>query len=91
MSRRREKAHPCPTATKSSWPDEAAAVDALEHVAYEYSRAPVREKIPTRAYLCECGRWHLTSAPKEVHDAPPATPVSAVSAMARIHAAAARA
>lgn len=62
MSKRHRHAHPCPSATKTPFVDEAAANEALEAIRFEYGRAPIGEKIPCRAYHCECGRWHLTSA-----------------------------
>lgn len=62
MSKRHRHAHPCPTATKTAWPTQALAEEALEAIRAEHARAPIGEKIPVRAYRCECGAWHLTSA-----------------------------
>lgn len=61
MSRRHAKAHPCPTATKSGWPDQASAEEAL---AYLRSQPPLSldGPRPVRTYRCECGQWHLTSS-----------------------------
>ena len=89
VSRRREKAHPCPTATKTGWGTEADAEEALAVILEQ--RDAWREKLPCRSYLCPCGKWHLTSSPS---DGPPVASVplgSAASAIARIHAAASRA
>lgn len=63
MSRRRQKARPCPTAAKASYPDRLGAEIALARIVAE--PGPPREKTPIRAYRCECGRWHLTSMSKE--------------------------
>ncbi len=59
MSRRHRSAHPCPTATKTGYPDEAAADAAMHRLREEY--AHVDTKLPCRSYKCKCGRWHLTS------------------------------
>lgn len=60
MSARHRKAHPCPTATKTAFPDRVAAELALATIRAEYGRAPISDTIPKRAYRCECGKWHLT-------------------------------
>lgn len=62
MSKRHRHAHPCPTATKTAWSTPELAEEALEAIRAEHDRAPIGEKIPVRAYRCECGAWHLTSA-----------------------------
>lgn len=62
MSRRRQKAHPCPTATKTAYSDRIAADLALARIVAE--PGPPREKMPVRSYRCPCGRWHLTSVEK---------------------------
>lgn len=61
MSRRFAKAHPCPTATKTRWPDEATAEAAL---AYLSQQPPLSldGPVPRRSYQCACGGWHLTSS-----------------------------
>lgn len=90
MSRRREKARPCPTATKTGW---GAKADAEEALAVILAQSDAwREKLPCRVYRCECGAWHLTSVQKD-DDSPPApsTVPPHVAAAARIHAAATRA
>lgn len=61
MSRRFAKAHPCPTATKSSWPDQASADAALAYLATQPA-AEFDGVKPARSYRCECGSWHLTSS-----------------------------
>lgn len=69
MSKRFAKAHPCPTATKSAFPDQAAAEAALRYLA----DLPPREldgPRPVRAYRCECGAWHLTSSQIAYADRP---------------------
>lgn len=87
MSRRREKAHPCPTAAKTAWGTQALAEEALAAILEQ--RDAWREKLPCRSYLCPCGRWHLTSVPGEGTPAvPPPVPAHAA-AIARVHAAAA--
>lgn len=61
MSRRHAKAHPCPTATKTPFGDQAAAETALAYLA----TVPPREldgPRPVRSYRCACGAWHLTSS-----------------------------
>lgn len=61
MSKRHRSAHPCPTATKSAWPDQASANAALAYLA----SIPPREldgPRPVRSYRCACGAWHLTSS-----------------------------
>lgn len=90
MSRRRAKAHPCPTATKTGWGTEADAEDALASILEQGDAW--REKLPCRAYLCPCGKWHLTSVPGDEASpvVPPPLPAHAA-AIAMIHAAAARA
>ena len=90
MSRRRAKARPCPTATKTGWGTEADAEEALAVILEQ--RDAWREKLPCRAYLCPCGKWHLTSVPGDEASpvVPPPLPAHAA-AIARIHAAAARA
>ena len=50
MSRRRAKARPCPTATKTGWGTEADAEEALAAI-LEQSDA-WREKLPCRVYRC---------------------------------------
>lgn len=88
MSRRREKAHPCPTATKTGWGTEADAEEALAVILEQ--RDAWREKLPCRAYLCPCGKWHLTSAPGDESSPVVPSPLPAhASAIARVHAAAA--
>jgi hypothetical protein len=62
MSRRYRSAHPCPTATKTGYPDRETAERALASILEELARAP-RAKRPARTYRCTCGRWHLTSKP----------------------------
>lgn len=62
MSRRHRKGHPCPTAAKTPYSDRIAAELALARIVAE--PGPPREKMPVRAYRCECGRWHLTSQEK---------------------------
>lgn len=60
MSRRFAKAHPCPTATKTSFPDKTTADDAIVYL----RTFPPREldgAMPCRSYHCACGSWHLTS------------------------------
>lgn len=59
MSKRHRNAHPCPTATKTSYGTEAEAVTALAYLREE----PVLpgHKKPQRAYRCVCKQWHLTS------------------------------
>lgn len=87
MSRRREKAHPCPTATKTGWGTKADAEEALAVILEQ--RDAWREKLPCRVYPCSCGKWHLTSV--EGSSVTPAVRVSsAAAAIARIHATAAR-
>ena len=90
MSRRRAKARPCPTATKTAWGTEADAEDALASILEQGDAW--REKLPCRVYRCECGAWHLTSVPGDEASpvVPPPLPAHA-SAIARIHAAATRA
>lgn len=88
MSRRREKAHPCPTATKTGWGTEADAEEALAVILEQ--RDAWREKLPCRVYRCECGAWHLTSVEMGSPVTGP-TMSSAALALARIHAAASRA
>lgn len=61
MSRRFAKAHPCPTATKTPFPDEESADEAIRYV----GTFPPREldgPMPRRSYRCACGAWHLTSS-----------------------------
>ena len=85
MSRRRAKAHPCPTATKTGWGTQALAEEALAVILEQPDEW--REKLPCRAYRCPCGRWHLTSAPGD--DSTPAVPPpvpSHAAAIARVHA-----
>lgn len=87
MSRRREKAHPCPTAAKTGWGSQALAEEALAVILEQ--RDAWREKLPCRSYLCPCGKWHLTSAEAE-RTPPPLPPLGgAAAAIARVHAAAA--
>lgn len=87
MSRRREKVHPCPTATKTGWGTEADAEDALASILEQGDAW--REKLPCRVYRCECGAWHLTSVEKRSPVTGP-TMSSAGAVAARIHAASAR-
>ena len=49
---------PCPTPRKASWTTKAAAQTALRDIG-KTGWSAVR---PTRVYLCDCGRWHLTSS-----------------------------
>lgn len=59
MSKRHRRI--CPTATKTPFPDRAAADLALAQIKAERTRAPIGDTMPVRAYLCPCGKWHLTS------------------------------
>lgn len=61
MSRRRRQATPCPTASKTGYPDELTAKIIMARILVE--PGPARAKLPVRAYRCRCGRWHLTSQP----------------------------
>ena len=88
MSRRREKAQPCPTSAKTAWGSEEAATEALAAILEQ--RDAWREKLPCRVYVCSCGRWHLTSDEGRSASAMREPSTTAV-AMARIHAAASRA
>lgn len=67
MSRRFASAHPCPTATKTRYPDRIAADLALARIVAEAD--PLRPKKPVRSYRCPCGAWHLTSRGKSKTDA----------------------
>lgn len=63
MSRRRQQANPCPTATKTAFSTKELAEEVLVRIRSGYSR-PERDaggSVPARVYLCSCGRWHLTS------------------------------
>jgi len=88
VSRRREKAHPCPTATKTGWGTQALAEEALAVILEQ--RDAWREKLPCRSYLCPCGRWHLTSNEAELPRTPPPALGSAARAIAAVHAASER-
>lgn len=59
MSRRRQAAHPCPTALKTAFSTEAFALEALARILVEEGN--VRSKLPKRVYRCVCNAWHLTS------------------------------
>lgn len=48
----------CPTPTKRSYRDEIAAKLSMSNIAHYGEQ---RDRMPVRAYQCECGRWHLTS------------------------------
>lgn len=61
MSRRRQKARPCPTATKHAYPDRIAAELDMHRIVAAHETT--REQLPVRAYRCECARWHLTHKP----------------------------
>lgn len=52
----------CPHPRKAAYRTEAEANTAMLRV---WQKAP-EQKVPLRAYECECGRWHLTS--KVHHD-----------------------
>lgn len=54
------KRTPCPTPTKRKYRDEITAKIHLGNIT-RYGEA--REKMPVRAYACECGKWHLSSRP----------------------------
>ena len=69
MSRRFAKAHPCPTATKSSFPDQASADEAIAYLQAQPPRS-VDGPVPVRAYRCECGSFHLTSQRLAYEDRP---------------------
>ena len=86
MSRRRAKARPCPTATKTAWGTEADAEEALAAILEQGDAW--REKLPCRVYRCECGAWHLTSVEGKAAPVTSPTVSSAGAAAARIHAAA---
>ncbi|BBY96920.1 hypothetical protein MFAL_03870 [Mycolicibacterium fallax] len=49
----------CPTPHKLVWDSQVSALESLQ-----YSHHVGRSHRPVRAYLCPCGRWHLTSIPK---------------------------
>lgn len=87
MSKRRQNARPCPTATKQSYGSEGDALAALAEIRAGRGDRPEREKMPVRAYRCECARWHVTSRPGEGQ---PITLPPEARAMAAIHAAAGR-
>lgn len=59
MSKRHRRI--CPNATKTAFPDRAAAEVALVNIREAYGRNPVANSVPVRSYQCTCGRWHLTS------------------------------
>ena len=71
MSKRHRR--PCPTATKSAFPDRIAADLALAVIRAEHERAPMTEKTPIRSYRCPCGKWHLTSLALAYSDRPTVT------------------
>lgn len=52
----------CPTPGKASFATQRAALLRLD----EIRRNPQTETVPTAAYTCGCGRWHLTSHPVDV-------------------------
>ena len=85
MSRRHEKAHPCPTAAKTGWGTEEAAEEALAVILEQ--RDAWREKLPCRVYLCPCGKWHLTSVEHEAPALPTGLGTAAAAAIALVHAA----
>lgn len=86
MSRRFSKAHPCQTATKAAYPSREIAEDALTRIRTGVTRDE-RDKLPERAYRCECGAWHLTSEkPPLAHDlaAPHVTAMARIAAASRV-------
>lgn len=66
MSKRRQHARPCPTATKTPFRDRIAAESAIARIRAEDN--PLRVKLPCRAYRCECGAWHMTSRERSEDD-----------------------
>lgn len=51
----------CPTPGKRSFPNAVVARRELHRVWRTGYRGGGRHKLPLRAYLCPCGKWHLTS------------------------------
>ena len=51
--------HTCPTPDKTSFSSRRAALIRLD----EIFQNPRTAKVPTDAYACQCGKWHLTSHP----------------------------
>ncbi|UVT31532.1 hypothetical protein SEA_MASK_80 [Mycobacterium phage Mask] len=50
----------CPTPSKLAFNSREHAESTLRY--WNYDHAPYR---PERAYLCGCGKWHLTSRPEQ--------------------------
>ena len=66
MSKRHRRV--CPNATKTAFPDQAAADTALATIREAYGRNPVAASAPCRSYVCACGKWHLTSQARAYGD-----------------------
>lgn len=54
----------CPTPGKVAFPDKKTAVEAIDlaqRLRVHGVARPKRRGVERRAYMCACGRWHLTS------------------------------
>lgn len=60
LARRLDQAGRCPTPRKAAFRDRAGAEQRLGAM----MRRARRKRICQRVYLCDCGRWHLTSSPE---------------------------
>jgi len=58
----------CPTPGKVAFPDKTTALEAMD-LAQRMRRHGVartrRHGVERRAYMCACGKYHLTSKPKK--------------------------
>lgn len=61
MSRRREKAHPCPTPSKRRFSDISEAAEAYRANLADPVAIAAGHVIADHGYLCRCGWWHRTS------------------------------
>lgn len=50
----------CPTPKKIAYPSRGEAHASLSH---QWQRPRPGKRLPTRAYHCSCGAWHLTTKP----------------------------
>lgn len=51
----------CPSTGKTCFVDEDQAMAAIEHAWRKPKWKATHGRMPTRAFLCECGWWHMTN------------------------------
>lgn len=61
---------PCRDRSKRKFPTREAAEASLSTI---WARGHRNTRMPARAYLCQCGAWHLTKEPLHTHQVHPTT------------------